>query len=99
VHKGIRKGRGFSKPRPSLLASLSSLALGDATLAVTLDGVEVRSLLDEARVEALRNRTLREATPELSRLPEKERRLKLGVVRQPGSANNTSPGQNSGEIA
>jgi hypothetical protein len=47
-------------------------------------------------VEALRNRTVREATREISRLPDKERQLVLGIVRQFGSANNTSSRQNSG---
>ncbi len=52
-------------------------------------------LFDRELVEALRNRTVREATREISRLPEKERRLVLGIVRQFGSANNTSSRQNS----
>src|SRR5215216_5783646 len=50
-------------------------------------------------VEALRNRTIREATREISRLPEKERQLVLGIVWQFGSANNTSSRQNSGGTA
>jgi transcriptional regulator with XRE-family HTH domain len=56
-------------------------------------------LLDRELVKALRNRTLREATREISRLSEKERRLVLGIVRQFGSANNTSSRQNSGGTA
>jgi hypothetical protein len=35
-------------------------------------------------VEALRNKTIREATLEIWRLPEQERRLVLGIVRQFG---------------
>ena len=69
-------------------------------------GVEPAYLLDRGEplfdgelVEALRNRTVREATREISRLPEKERQLVLGIVRQFGSANNTSPRQNSGGAA
>jgi transcriptional regulator with XRE-family HTH domain len=57
------------------------------------------SLFDRELVDALRNRTVREATREISRLPEKERRLVLGIVRQFGSANNTSSRQNSGGAA
>jgi hypothetical protein len=33
-------------------------------------------------VEALRDETIREATREMSRLPKRERRLVLGIVRQ-----------------
>jgi hypothetical protein len=65
-------------------------------------GVEPSYLLDRGEplfdgevVDALRNRTVRKATREVSRLPEKERRLVLGIMRQFGCANNTSPGQNS----
>jgi hypothetical protein len=66
-------------------------------------GVEPSNLLDRREplfdgelVEALRNRTLREATREISRLPDMERQLVLGIVRQFGSANNTRSRQNSG---
>jgi hypothetical protein len=69
-------------------------------------GVEPSYLLDRGEplfdgevVDALRNRTVRKATREVSRLPEKERRLVLGIMRQFGSANNTSPRQNSGGTA
>jgi hypothetical protein len=51
-------------------------------------------LFDGERVEALRNKTVREATREVSRLNEKERRVVLGIVPQVGSENNTSPRQN-----
>jgi transcriptional regulator with XRE-family HTH domain len=64
-------------------------------------GVEPSYLLDRRKplfdgelVEALRNRTVREATREISRLNEKDRRLVLGIVRQVGRPNNISPRQN-----
>src|SRR5918997_642666 len=56
-------------------------------------------LFDRELVEALRNRTVREATREISRLPKKERRLVLGIVRQFGSENNTRSRQNAGGTA
>ncbi len=56
-------------------------------------------LFDRELVEALRNRTVREATREISRLPEKQGRLVLGIVRQFGSENNTSSRQNAGGTA
>ena len=86
-------------------------AIGDPTAgqAVALAGVfgvEPSYLLDRGEplfdrelVEALRNTTLREATREISRLPEKERRLVLGIVRQFGSENNTRSPQNAGGTA
>jgi hypothetical protein len=40
------------------------------------------SLLDEELVEALRDEDVRDITRESSRLPERERRLVLGIVRQ-----------------
>jgi hypothetical protein len=39
-------------------------------------------VFDGELVEALRDATVREATLENSRLPERERRLVLGIVRQ-----------------
>jgi len=41
-------------------------------------------VLDGELAEALRNETVREATREISRLPERERLLVLGIVRQFG---------------
>ena len=41
--------------------------------------------MDGELVEALRDGTIREATREISRLPERERRLVLGIVRQFGN--------------
>jgi transcriptional regulator with XRE-family HTH domain len=90
----IRTG-AVSDPTVSQIAALASVF-----------GVEPSYLLDRGEplfdgelMEALRNRTVREATREISRLPEKERRLVLGIVRQFGSANNTSPRQNLGGTA
>jgi hypothetical protein len=40
------------------------------------------SLLDEELVKALRNEDVRDITRESSRLPDRERRLVLGIVRQ-----------------
>jgi hypothetical protein len=84
----------------------SDPTVGQVAALVSVFGVEPSYLLDRGEplfdgefVEALRNRTVREATREISRLPEKERRLVLGIVRQFGSANNTSPRQNSGGTA
>jgi transcriptional regulator with XRE-family HTH domain len=84
----------------------SDPTVGQVAALVSVFGVEPSYLLDRGEplfdgelVEALRNRTVREATREISRLPEKERRLVLGIVRQFGAANNTSPRQNSGGTA
>src|SRR5215217_665933 len=86
-------------------------AIGDPTVgqAVALAGVfgvEPSYLLDRGEplfdrelVEALRNSTVREATREISRLPEKEKRLVLGIVRQFGSENNPRSPQNAGGTA
>jgi hypothetical protein len=86
-------------------------AIGDPTVGQVaalagVFGVEPSYLLDRGEplfdrelVEALRNRTVRETTREISRLPEKERRLVLGIVRQFGSENNTSARQNAGGTA
>jgi hypothetical protein len=86
-------------------------AIGDPTVSqvaalASVFGVEPSHLLDRGEplfdrelVEALQNRTVQEATREISRLPEKERRLVLGIVRQFGSENNTSSRQNAGGTA
>jgi hypothetical protein len=42
----------------------------------------VRALLDEELVEALRNETARTILREVIRLPEREKRIVLGIVRQ-----------------
>jgi hypothetical protein len=56
-------------------------------------------VFDGELVKALRDEAVREAALEISRLPERERRLVLGIVRQFGSANNTSSRQNAGGTA
>src|SRR5215203_5229058 len=56
---------------------------------------EKPSRLDEDLVQTLRDEDVRDITRESSRLPDRERQLVLGIVRQFGSANNTSPHQNS----
>ena len=43
---------------------------------------EEPSLLDEELVKALRDENVRDITRESARLPERERRLVLGIVRQ-----------------
>ena len=40
------------------------------------------ALLDEELVQALRDKDVRDITRESSRLPDRERRLVLGIVRQ-----------------
>jgi transcriptional regulator with XRE-family HTH domain len=71
---------------------VSDPSVGQVTALASVFGVEPSYLLDrgeplfdEELVEALRNRAVREATREISRLPERERRLVLGIVRQFGS--------------
>jgi transcriptional regulator with XRE-family HTH domain len=82
---------------------VSDPTVGQVAALAGVFGVEPSYLLDRGEplfdrelVEALRNWTVREATREISRLPEKESQLVLGIVRQFGSENNTSSRQNSG---
>jgi hypothetical protein len=91
--------------------SIRTGAVSDPTVSqgaalASVFGVEPSYLLDRGEplfdgelVEALGNRTVREATREISRLPEKDRWLVLGTVRQFGRANNTSSRQNTGGTA
>jgi transcriptional regulator with XRE-family HTH domain len=86
--------------------AVSDPTVGQVTALASVFGVEPSYLLDRGEplfdrdlVEALRKRSVREAAREISRLPEKERRLVLGIVRQFGSANNTSSRQNAGGTA
>jgi transcriptional regulator with XRE-family HTH domain len=51
-----------------------------------------RPLLDEELVQALRNEDIRDITRESSRLPDRERRLVLGIVRQFRDQNAASSG-------
>jgi hypothetical protein len=75
--EGIRTG-GIADPTVSQVVALAGVF-----------GVEPSYLLDRGEpvfegelVEALRDETVREVTREISRLPERERRLVLGIVRQ-----------------
>jgi transcriptional regulator with XRE-family HTH domain len=73
-------------------------AIGDPTVGQVVAltgvfGVALSYLLDRGEpvidgelIEALRDDTLREVTREISRLPERERELVLGIVRQFGNA-------------
>jgi hypothetical protein len=47
-----------------------------------VDGEDNLALLDEEMVEALRDETARAVLREVSRLPERERRIVLGIVQQ-----------------
>ena len=67
-------------------------SVGQVAALAGVFGVEPSYLLDRGEplfdrelVEALRNRSVRETAREISRLPEKERRLVLGIVRQFGN--------------
>jgi transcriptional regulator with XRE-family HTH domain len=86
--------------------AVSDPTVGQVAALAGVFGVEPSYLLDRGEplfdrelVEALRNRTVREATREISRLPEKERRLVLGIVRQFGRPSNTRSRQHSGGTA
>jgi hypothetical protein len=84
-------------------------AVGDPTVGQVVAlagvfGVEPSYLLERGEpvfdaelVEALREETVREITREISRLPERERRLVLGIVRQFEGAERAGPPPNSGE--
>ena len=50
-----------------------------------LDRDDKLALLDEVLVEALRDETARAVLREVTRLPERERKIMLGIVRQFGS--------------
>ena len=85
-------------------------AVGDPTVGQVVAlagvfGVEPSYLLERGEpvfdaelVEALREETVREITREISRLPEQERRLVLGIVRQFDGAERAGPPPNSGEL-
>lgn len=85
--EGIRTG-AISDPTVSQVAALAGVF-----------GVEFSYLLnrgdtpfDGELVEALRDEAVREATREISRLPERERELVLGIVRQFGDQKATTSG-------
>jgi transcriptional regulator with XRE-family HTH domain len=69
--------------------TLSDPTVGQVAALASVFGVEPSYLLDRGEpvfdaelVEALRDEAVREAAREISRLPERERRLVLGIVRQ-----------------
>ena len=71
--------------------AISDPTVGQVAALAGVFGVEPSYLLDRGEsvfdgelVEALRDEMVREATREISRLPERERRLVLGIVRQFG---------------
>jgi transcriptional regulator with XRE-family HTH domain len=71
--------------------SVTDPPLGQVVALARVFGVEPSYLLDRGEVpldgelvEALRDETVREAAIEISRLPERERRMVLGIVRQFG---------------
>ena len=76
----IRAG-DVSDPSVGQIAALAS-AFG-VEVSYLLDRGE-RPLLDEELVQALRDEDVRAITRESSRLPDRERRLVLGIVRQFG---------------
>jgi transcriptional regulator with XRE-family HTH domain len=78
--------------------------VGQAAALAAVFGVEPSYLLNRSEpvldaelVEALRDETVRETTREISRLPERERRLVLGIVRQFDGAERAGPSPTSGE--
>jgi transcriptional regulator with XRE-family HTH domain len=85
--EGIRTG-AISDPTLSQVVALAGVF-----------GVEPSYLLDRGEpvfdrelVNALRDETVREVTREISSLPQRERRLVLGIVRQFGEANSRGRG-------
>jgi DNA-directed RNA polymerase specialized sigma24 family protein len=80
VHDRTPSGWGHRRPDRGQVVALAGVF-----------GVEPSYLLDRGEpvfdgelVEALRDEAVREATREISRLPERERRVVLGIVRQFG---------------
>jgi transcriptional regulator with XRE-family HTH domain len=89
--EGIRTG-STSDPTVSQVAALASVFGVEASY--LLDRGDAP--LDEELVDALRNEAVREATREISRLSERERRLVLGIVRQFGGAERAGAHPDSG---
>ena len=86
--------------------AVSDPSVGQVAALASVFGVEPSYLLDRGAplfdgelVEALRKSTVREATREISRLPERERRLMLGIVRQFGGPDDASSRLGSGNPA
>ena len=79
--RAISKAMGF--PPELWFEDVKDLAdVAGARLSWFLDGEDNLALLDEELVEALRDETAREVLREVIRLPERERRIVLGMVRQ-----------------
>src|SRR5829696_8917163 len=81
----------------------SDPTVGQVAALASVFGVEPSYLLDRGGptfdgelVEALRDEAVREATREISRLPERDRLLVLGIVRQFDSPGDASRRRNSG---
>jgi hypothetical protein len=77
---------------------------GKVTALAAVFGVEPSYLLDRGEpvldgelIETLRDEAIREATREISQLPEWEKRLVLGIVRQFGSQDDASTRQDPGD--
>lgn len=80
--------------------AIADPTVGQVAALAGVFGVEPSYLLDRGEasldrelVEALRDETVREATRGISRLPERERRLVLGIVRQFGASREGASGQ------
>ncbi len=58
-----------------------------------VDGEDNLALLDEELVEALRDETARAVLREAARLPERDRKIVLGIVRQFEKERDTSEGR------
>ena len=78
---GIRTG-DISDPTASQVTALASMY--GVPPSYLLDRSEEPSVLDEELLEGLRDETTRQITREALRLPERERRIVLGIVRQLG---------------
>jgi transcriptional regulator with XRE-family HTH domain len=79
--EGIRSGR-IADPTVGQVAALA--AVFGVAPSYLLDQGKDPSLLDEELLEGLRDETTREITREALRLPEREREIVLGIVRQFG---------------
>jgi transcriptional regulator with XRE-family HTH domain len=87
--KGIRTG-AISDPTVGQVAALA--AVFGVPPSYLLDPGEDPSVLDEELLEGLRDQTTRQITREAWRLPERERGIVLGIVRQFGGQGPSSSG-------
>jgi hypothetical protein len=87
----MRLGEWFeSARRPSVLGALSDPSVGQVAALASVFGVEASYLLergesyllDEELVQALRDEDGRDIARETAPLPDRERQLVLGIVRQ-----------------